>query len=87
MNMLQTCKIVPPETTKQVLSTVKDLDCNYLHPNDFPTEVVHPEDEQIFVEFPEDMLTDELRTWITKCIEHMEQSHTFAVSALKEAKK
>ena len=35
----------------------------------------------------ENMLTSELRTRVTNCLDYMEQSHSTAAFALKEAKK
>ena len=84
------------EIHKQVLETVKDLDCKFLRPDesetessdeDFPVNFERPVEEQIFAEFPEGTLTPEMWTHIKIAIEFMEQAHTATTSALKELKK
>ena len=57
------------ELHKQVLETVKDLDCKFLRPDesetkssdkDFPVNFKRPVEEQIFIDFPEGTLTPEM---------------------------
>ena len=54
---------------------------------DFPTLFKRPDNDIIMAEFPENMLTSEVRTCVTNCLDHMEQSHSAAAAALSEAKK
>ena len=84
------------EIHKQVLETVKDLDCKFLRPDesetessdeDFPVHFERPVEEQIFVDFPEGTLTPEMRTHIENAMKFMEQAHTAATITLKELKK
>ena len=91
---LATCE--PKDVEKQIIETVKYLSCKYLHPQesetessneDFPESFTRPVKEQIFNEFPEGALTDEMKMHIENAIEFMEQLHTAAASALKELKK
>ena len=81
---------------KQTIETVKDLSCKYLCPQesetessneDFPESFTRPVDEQIFSQFPEGALTNEMKTHIENAIDFMEQLHTAAANALKELKK
>ena len=46
-----------------------------------------PVEEQIFSKFPEEALTNEMKTHIENAIEFMEQSHTAAANVLNELKK
>ena len=64
---LSTCE--SKELHKQVLETVKDLDCKFLRPDesetessdkDFPVNFKRPVEEQIFIDFPEGTLTPEM---------------------------
>ena len=64
---LPTCE--SKELHKQVLETVKDLDCKFLRPDesetessdeDFPVNFERPVEEQIFTNFPEGTLTPEM---------------------------
>ena len=91
---LATCE--PKDVEKQIIETVKDLTCKYLHPQesetessdeDFPESFTRPVEEQIFSEFPEGALTNEMKMHIENAIEFMEQSQTAAANALKEPKK
>ena len=91
---LATC--APKDVEKQIIETMKDLSCKYLHPQesetessneDFPERFTRPVNEQIFSEFPEGALTDEMKMHIENAIDFMEQSHTAAANALKELKK
>ena len=84
------------DVTKMVISTIWDLDCKYLRPKesttkssdeDFPTQFERLDDDIIMAAFPDNMLTSEVRTRVTNCLDYMEQSHTAAAAALKEAKK
>ena len=85
------------EICKQVLETVKDLDCKFLRPEESETEssdedfLVHferPVEEQIFaLIFPEGTLTPEMQTHIENTIEFMERAHTAGTATLKELKK
>ena len=86
----------PKDVQKQIIETVKDLSCKYLHPQesetessdeDFPESFTRPVKEQIFSEFPKGVLTDEIKTHIENAIDYMEQLHTAAANALKELKK
>ena len=86
----------PKDVEKQIIETVKDLGCKYLCPQeseaetsdeDFPESFTRPVNEQIFSEFPEGALIDEMKTHIENAIDFMEQSHTAAANALKELKK
>ena len=91
---LSTCE--SKELHKQVLETVKDLDCKFLRPDesetessdeDFPVNFERPVEEQIFANFPEGTLTPEMQMHIKNVMEFMEQAHTAAAAALKELKK
>ena len=84
----------PKDVEKQIIEMVKDLTCKYLHPQesetkssdeDFPESFTIPVEEQIFSEFPEGALTDEMKTHIKNAIEFMEQLYTAAANALKGA--
>ena len=64
---LSTCE--SKELHKQVLETVKDLDCKFLRPDESETEssdedflvnFERPVEEQIFANFPEGTLTPEM---------------------------
>ena len=86
----------PKDVEKQIIETVKDLTCKYLHPQesetessneDFPESFTRPVEEQIFSEIPEEALTDEMKMHIENAIEFMEQVNTAAANALKELKK
>ena len=81
------------EIHKQVLETVKDLDCKFLRSNesetessdkDFPVNFKRPVEEQIF---PEGTLTPEMCTHIENAMKFMEKAHTMAAATLKELKK
>ena len=59
------------DVTKQILSMVWDKDCKYLRPKelttessdeDFPMKICTTEEEKIFTEFLENMLTSKVRT-------------------------
>ena len=84
------------DVTKMVIATIWDLDCKYLRPaesttkssdEDFPTQFKRLDDDVIIAEFPDNMLTSEVRTRVTNCLDYMEQSHTTPAATLKEAKK
>ena len=84
------------ELHKQVLETVKDLDCKFLRPyesetessdEDFPVNFERPVEEQIFTDFPEGTLTPEMWTHMKNVMDFMEQAHTATTAALKELKK
>ena len=86
----------PKDVEKKIIEMVKDLTCKYLCPQesetessneDFPESFTRPVKEQIFSEFPEGALTDEMKMHIENAIEFMEQSHTAAADALEELKK
>ena len=86
----------PKDVERQIIETVKDPSCKYLHPQesetessdeDFPESFTRPVNEQILSEFPEGALTDEMKMHIENAIDFMEQSHTAAANALKELKK
>ena len=79
-----------------VMSTIHDLDCKFLRPKESTTESSHedfltqfdrPDDDIIMAEFPDNMLTSEIRTRITKCLDYMEQSHSSVAATLTEVKK
>ena len=80
----------PKDVEKQIIETVKDPTCKYLHPQesetessneDFPESFTRPVKEQIFSEIPEEALTDEMKMHIENAIEFMEQVHTAAANA------
>ena len=84
------------ELHKQVLETVKDLDCKFLRPDesgtessdeDFLVNFERPVEEQIFANFPERTLTPEMQTHIKNVMEFMKQAHTATAATLKELKK
>ena len=86
----------PTDVEKQIIEMVKDLTCKYFCPQesetessneDFPESFTRPVNEQIFSEFPEGALTDEMKMHIENDIEFMEQSHTATANALNELKK
>ena len=86
----------PKDVQKQIIEMVKDLSCKYLCPQesetessneDFPESFTRPVNEQIFSEFPEEVLTDEMKMHIENAIDYMEQLHRAAANALKELKK
>ena len=63
----------PKDVEKQIIEMVKDLTCKYLHPQesetessdeDFPESFTRPVNEQIFSEFLEGTLTDEMKMHI-----------------------
>ena len=76
---------------------VWDPKCKYLHPSEsieasssdegMPQKFDTPSEVDIMAEFPEDMLTPEVRTNILNIIEHMEASHTEAAKAMQCMKK
>ena len=60
----------PSAVMKQILATMRDPNCKYLGPKesttessdeDFPTQFTHLVEEQIFGEFPVDILTPEVQ--------------------------
>ena len=91
---LPTCE--SKELHKQVLETVKDLDCKFLRPDESETEssdedfLVNfeiPVEEQIFTDFPEGTLTPQMQMHIKNVMEFMKQAHTPTAATLKELKK
>ena len=81
------------DVAKQVLRTVINPECRYLQPaesstessdEDFPSAFACPVPDQIFSEFPEDLLTTEFREHVTSVCENMEQAHLSAAAAMKE---
>ena len=84
----------PKDVKKQIIDMVKELQVppstkseTESSDEDFPESFTRPVNEQIFSEFPEGALTDEMKTHIENAIDFMEQSHTAAANALKELKK
>ena len=71
---------------------VQDPECKYLHPSEsteasssdegMPQKFDTPSEADIIAEFPQDMLTSEVRTNILKVIEHMEAFHTESAEAM-----
>ena len=53
---------------------------------DFLTKFDRPDDGIIMAEFPDSMLTSEIRTQITNCLCYMEQLHSSAAAALTKMK-
>ena len=81
------------DVAKQVLRTVHDPEYKYLCPaesstessdEDFLAAFAHPIPDQIFSEFPEDLLTTEFREYVTSVCENMEQAHLSVAAAMKE---
>ena len=74
-----------------IKTMVWDPECKYLHPSEsteasssnegMPQKFDTPSEADI-MEFPEDMLTPEVRSNILNTIEHMEASHTEAAEAM-----
>ena len=75
-----------------IKTMVQDPECKYLHSSEsteasssdegMPQKFDTPSEADIMAEFPEDMLTPEVRLNISNAIEHMEASHTEAAEAM-----
>ena len=80
-----------------IKTMVWDPECKYLHPSEsteasssdegMPQKFDTLSEADIMAEFPQDMLTPEVRTNISNIIEHMEASHTEAAEAMQCMKK
>ena len=77
---------------QKIKTMVWDPECKYLHPSEsteaissdegMPQKFDTPSEADIMAEFPEDMLTPDVRLNISSTIEHMEASHTEATKAM-----
>ena len=75
-----------------IKTMVLDPECMYLCPSEsteasssnegMPQKFDTPSEADIMAEFPQDMLTPEVRTNILNVIEHMEASHTESAEAM-----
>ena len=75
----------------------QDPKCKYLHPSEstgasssdegVPQKFDTPSKVDIMAQFPQDMLTPEVRTNISSVVKHMEASHTESAKALHTMKK
>ena len=82
----------PKNIVKMIKTMVRDPECKYLHcsesteasSNDegMPLKFDTLSEADIMAEFPQDMLTPEVRTNILNVIEHMEASHTESAKAM-----
>ena len=87
----------PKDTVKMIKTMVWDPECKYLCPSEsteasssgeeVPQKFDTPSEADIMAEFPQDMLTPEVRTSILNIIEHMEASHTESVKEIQCMKK
>ena len=87
----------PKDVVKMIKTMVQDPKCKYLHPSE-STEAISSDDgmpqkfdtlseADIMAEFPQDMLTPEVRTNILNMIEHVEAPHPESAEAMQCMKK
>ena len=87
----------PKDVVKMIKTIIQDPECKYLHPSE-STEVSSSDEgmpkkfdtlseADIMAEFPQDMLTPEVRSNISNTLEHIEASHTEAAEAMWSMKK
>ena len=77
-----------------IKTTIWDPKCKYLHPSEsteasssdegMPQKFDTPSEADIMAEFPQDMLTPEVRSNILNALEHIEASHTEAAKVKYE---
>ena len=82
----------PKDVVKMIKTMVWDPECKYLCPSEsteagssdegMPQKFDTPSEADIMAEFPQVMLTPEVRTNISNVIEHMEASHTESAKAM-----
>ena len=76
--------------TKMLMSTLFEIwDCKHLRPKEsttmrvvmkiFQQQFERPDEDIIMAAFPNIMLTNEVKTRVTNCLDYMEQSHSAAV--------
>ena len=82
----------PKDVVKMIKTTIQDPECKYLCPSESTeasstNEDMHqkfdtPSEADIMAEFPQDMLTPEVRLNISNALEHIEVSHTEAAEVI-----
>ena len=80
-----------------IKTTIWDPKCKYLHPSEsteasssdegMPQKFDTLSEADIMAEFPQDMLTPEVRSNISNALEHIEASHTEAAEVMQSMKK
>ena len=80
-----------------IKTMVQDPKCKYLHPSEsteasssdegMPQNFDTPSEADIMAEFPQDMLTPEVRSNILNALEHIEASHSEAAEVMQSMKK
>ena len=75
-----------------IKTTIRDPECKYLHPSEsteasssnegMPQKFDTLSEADIMAEFPQDMLTPEVRSNISNALEHIEASHTEAAEVM-----
>ena len=88
---LQGCEL--KDVVKMIKPTIHDPECKFLHPTEIteesnsnegmPQEFDILSEADIMAEFPEEMLTPEVRNNIVNIINHMEASHNEAAESMK----
>ena len=87
----------PKDVVKIIKTTIWDPECKYLHPSErtevsssdegMPQKFDTLSEADIMAEFPQDMLTPEVRANILNALEHIEASHSEAAEAMWSMKK
>ena len=80
-----------------IMTMIQDPECKYLCPSEgteasdsdegMPDKYDVPSKGNILVEFPKDMLTNEVQMNISSILEHIEMSHMEAAEAMRSMKK